>query len=145
VIGDRICPMCRATVRVDLTRTTAVCAACDARFVPALAAEAVVAVEMTSATALDHHAPSGTALERDDPERARHARNVSVLSFFAGLGVLYGALKLGVSSGWTIVMLAVAAVVGIGVLYERVSRRPTLPGATAALRRDRRRALPPPE
>lgn len=67
-------------------------------------------------------------------------------------GPLFGAflaalVLLGIShaAAFAVWALASATTVGIGVRHTRQSGRPALPSATAALRRDRRRALPPPD
>ncbi len=62
-------------------------------------------------------------------------------------GFLAALVLLGVShaAAFAVWALASAATVGIGVWHTRQSGRPALPSAIAALRRDRRRALPPPE
>jgi hypothetical protein len=137
VIDHRICPMCHAAVRVDLAQATADCAACSARFVP-VTAEAVRALETRSATVLKRD-----DRRRSDPEDSRRTWNAGVLGGIVIYGGLYGAIALGVTSTWVIVITP-AAVAGLVVWHVRRSRRRALPDATA-LRRDHRRALRPSE
>ena len=61
-------------------------------------------------------------------------------------GFLAALVLLGIShvAAFFVWAAASAATVAIGVRHARQSGLPVLPSATAALRRDRRRALPPP-
>jgi hypothetical protein len=61
-------------------------------------------------------------------------------------GFLAALVLLGIShaAAFFVWAAASAATVAIGVSHARQSGRPALPCATAALRRGRRRALPPP-
>jgi hypothetical protein len=62
-------------------------------------------------------------------------------------GFLAALVLLGIShaAAFFVWAAASAATVAIGVRHARQSGLPALPSATAALRRDRRRALPPPD
>lgn len=114
--GDRICPRCRAIRPVDLAPSAA-CPLCGA--VPA---------------------PRRTALEPPPPRAEGWLFGPLFGGFLAAL-VLLGISHAAAFFVWA---AASAATVAIGVRHARQSGQPALPSATAALRRGRRRALPPP-